>query len=148
VAKLTIPFNDYAGQPSSARLPVADGITDVLITTLFDAAVAMSIGAAGQSSLDISAFKDAGPGGNPADKKAQIESKWLVSYHDSVVVTDEYTLEIPGADAALLAAGTDNMDLSAGAGATLKTQIEATVVAPRTGNAVVVDEVVRVGRNL
>lgn len=148
MAKLSIPFNDYAGQPSTARLPVADGISDVLITTLFDAAVAMSIGAAGQSTLDISAAKDAGPGGNAATKQAQIESKWLVSYHDSVVVTDEYTLEIPCPDASLLAAGTDNMELGSGAGATLKTQLEATCVAPNTGNTIVVDEVVRVGRNL
>jgi len=148
MAKLSIPFNDYAGQPSTARLGVADAITDILITTLFDATVAMSIGAAGQSSLDISAFKDAGPGGNASTKQAQIESKWLVMYHDSIVVTDTYTLEVPCPDASLLAAGTDNMNLGAGAGATLKTQMEATCVAPATGNVIVVDEVVRVGRNL
>ena len=148
MADFTIPIIDHAGDVSSVRIPVPDAIADLTLTALFSAVDGMTVGNLGQSTLDIATPKNAGPGGNPADKHAQIELKWLAQYHDAVIVTDLYTMELPCADASLLSTGTENMDLGAGAGATFKTQFDATVKASKTGNAVVLDEVTIVGRNL
>lgn len=148
MADFTVPIIDHKGDVSNVRLPVDDTILDVNLTAFFGSLDDMTVGNLGQSSLDISANKDNGPGGNAASKNAQIELKWLAKYHDGTVVTDEYTMEIPCADASLLAANTENMDLSVGAGSTFNTQFETVVKAPKTGNAVVLDEVILVGRNL
>lgn len=147
MATLNIPFRDYSKENSSVTLPVSDAITDLQITSLFDATVAMSIGAAGQSTLNVSTPKDAGPGGNPANKFAQREMKWLCRYHDSVTLKP-YTLEIPAADAGLLTGNTDFADLSAGAGLTFKTEFQVSVRASLTGNTVILDSAELVGRNL
>lgn len=147
MANLRIPIFDHKGDVSYASLPVDDAIIDANITDIFGGVEAVIVGNTGQATLDLATPKDAGPGGNAAAKTAQIELKWLLQYHDAVTL-DEHTLEVPCADASLLSAGTENMDLGAGAGATLKTEFEATAIAPVTGNAVVLDEAVLIGRNL
>lgn len=147
MAKLNIPVTDYSNEASAASLPVDDAIADLTITALFTAVDGVIIGNIGQSTLNLSTPKDAGPGGAAANKFAQRELKWLCRYHDATT-NKKYTLEIPCADAALLTGNTDFMDLGAGAGAQLKTDFDAAVVAPLTGNATVLDSVQLVGRNI
>ncbi len=146
MATLEIPIFDHEGKQSNVSLPVGDGILDAAVTAINGSVDGMSVGNLGQSVLKTSVKKDAGPGGTPGTKTAQRELKWLCRYHDAVTL-DEHTLEVPCADLSLLAAGTDNMDLAAGAGLTLKTEFDATVTAP-TGNAVVLDSAEAIGRNI
>ncbi len=148
MAKLSVPITDHKGDLSVARLPVDDAIIDTDITSFVLATAGMVAGNYGQTSLDFTTPKDTGPGGNPTNPKAQVENKWLVKYHDTVVVTNVHTMEIPCADSALKSANTDNLDLAAGAGLSFKTAFEATAKSPKTGNAVVIDEVISVARNL
>lgn len=148
MADFKVPIHDHRGDVSDARFPVADAVLDATLTAFFASIDDMTVGNLGQSTLEIGANKDNGPGGKASDKKAQVELKWLCAYHDASIITDEYTLEMPCADASLLAANTENMDLGAGAGMTFKGQFEAVCVAPRTGNAVVLDSAILVGRNL
>ena len=147
MAKLNIPVIDYSGEASAASLPVADTIADLTITALFGAVDGIVIGNLAQSTLNISTKKDAGRGGSATNNVAQREMKWLCRYHDAKNL-DKYTLEVPCADAALLTGNTDFMDLAAGAGQQFKTDFDASCEAPRTGNAVVLDSVQLVGRNI
>lgn len=82
----------------------------------------------------------------PADPNAQRESKWIVSYHDDVNgFPGSFT--IGGADLTLLDGNTQLMDVAAGAGLTLLNALEANLIS-RYGNAIVVDEIRHVGRNI
>jgi len=81
----------------------------------------------------------------PASPFAQRESKWLVKMVDTVN-QQKSTFEIGGADLALLVAGTDIMNISAGAGLALVTSIE-TNVRSNDGNTVQVTEIIHVGRS-
>jgi len=78
------------------------------------------------------------------DPLAQRENKWLMRYHDTS--GRKFTAEIPTADLAQLTLGTEFMDLSAGAGNTLKAAFEAVVVSPTDASAVVLDSAQFVGR--
>jgi hypothetical protein len=78
---------------------------------------------------------------------AQREAKWRVTYTDDVQPEGNGSFEIGMPDLSLLVAGTGKMDVSAGAGAALVTAIEAGVVS-RLGNAVTVDDIIHVGRNV
>jgi len=80
-----------------------------------------------------------------ADGNAQRETKWLVSGTDSAGFST--TIEIPGADLTLLPSGSASLDLTAGAGLTLKNALEA-VWRSKQGNAVTVDSVKHVSRNI
>jgi len=147
MANFVIPFTDYGGEASSANLPVADAVLDADLTGLFNAVDGVSLCNAGQSVLNIHTNKDTGPGGNSADGFATRKLKWLCRYHDAVTL-EKHELEIPCPDMDLLTGNTDFADLSAGAGATFKTEFETSVIAPRTGNAVVLDSVELRGRDL
>lgn len=78
---------------------------------------------------------------------AQREAKWRCTYLDSVQPEGNGSFEIGMPDLSLLVAGSGNMDVSAGAGAALVTAIEAGVVS-RLGNAVTIDTIIHVGRNV
>ncbi len=82
----------------------------------------------------------------PASVEAQREKKWLVRASDDVT-GKPVQFEVPGADLSLLLTNSDVMDISAGAGATLVTAIEA-IVTSDVGNAVTVGDIIYVGRNL
>lgn len=144
MANFTIPVVDYANKTSNATLPVADAITVPDTTAIFNAIDALLVGNLGQSTLDLATKKDAGPGGTPANQKAQRELKWLVHYHDDTTLA-EHTLEIPCADADLIAGNTTNIDLGAGAGLAFVGAFETHCIAPVTGNAVSVDYVELIG---
>jgi len=81
----------------------------------------------------------------PASPFAQRESKWLVRYVDDVNA-QKGDFEIGGADLALLVAGTDLMNITAGAGAALVAALELSALS-RDGNAITVIEVEHVGRS-
>lgn len=147
MAGLNIPVTDYSGEGSTASFNVSDAITDLKITDLFNAVDGMVLGNLGESKLVTSVTKDIGPGGNATSKYAQRESKWLCRYHDATTLK-KYTLELPAAEANLLTGNTDFADLAAGAGLTFKTEFELSVLAPLTGNAVILDSCELVGRNL
>lgn len=147
MAKVLIPFIDFSGERSTLSMYVADGILDAAITSLFNAVVGVTIGNAQKSILSTDVDKDSGTAGAPANGEAQREKKWLVRVTDDVT-GEKGSFEIPCADlTGTLVAGTNLMDLSAGVGATLQTQIE-TNVESRDGNAVSVQSVEFVGRNL
>lgn len=83
----------------------------------------------------------------PTDPYAQREIKWLVRYHDNVT-GQQLTLSIPGADLSLLPAGQESLPLTGTEAAAFKTAFEAFVKAGEgADNAVVVDEIIFVGRN-
>lgn len=86
-------------------------------------------------------------GPKATDEYAQREAKWRVSYTDSVDPLGNGSFEIGMPDLTLLVPGTGKMDTTAGAGAALVTAIENTVLS-RLGNAVTVDEIIHVGRNV
>ena len=146
MAEFCVPIKDYGDENTKASFPVADAVLDADLTALFNAVDAVIIGAIGQSELVTRADKDAGPGGLPASQYAQREMKWLCSYHDATTLKARH-LEIGTADAAQLAGNSGALDLTAGVGATLKTEFEDAVVDRDTGNAVILDSVVLVGRN-
>ena len=82
----------------------------------------------------------------PASSNAQRELKWNVTLLDTV--TQKLSrFEIGGADTTLLIANTDLMDLSAGAGLTLKTDLESSIISV-DNNAITVEEARLVGRNI
>lgn len=75
----------------------------------------------------------------------QRENKWLCSYEDAVThKLGTYT--IPTADLAQIVSGTEYLNLLGGAGLAFKTAFEAIIVAPVTGNAVLLGSVKYVGR--
>ena len=76
------------------------------------------------------------------------EDKWLVRIEDNTTFKRS-SFTIPTADPSTITfvAGTDNIDLSVGAGATAKANIEAFVESP-DGNAITVLSIEYVGRNI
>lgn len=83
----------------------------------------------------------------PADPYAQREIKWLVRYHDNVT-GDRLTVTIPGADLSLLDVNTERMDPANAAYTAFVTAFQDYVKAGEVvDNAVVVDEIIFVGRN-
>lgn len=84
------------------------------------------------------------PAGSPL---AQRENKYLLRMHD-LITGKKFTRSLPTADLSLLANNSEFLDITAGAGLTLKNAIEAVVKSPYDGaNAVVLDTVQFVGRN-
>lgn len=82
-----------------------------------------------------------------ASALAQRENKWLMRYHDAVN-GQKFQVSVGTADLTKKMANSEFVDLSTGAGATLKTAFEAVVVSPNDGShAVVLDSVQFVGRN-
>lgn len=87
------------------------------------------------------------PSSVPVVTEAQREIKWRVNVEDATGDTlGDWSVEIGGADTALLVLNSDDLDLSAGAGLALKVAIEANCLS-RTGNAVILESAKLVGRN-
>lgn len=84
-------------------------------------------------------------GALPTDAFSQRETKWLVSGTDTAGLSS--TIEIPTADLSLLSPGSGVLDISTGAGDAFRDALNA-VWRSRAGNAVTVDRIVHVGRNL
>lgn len=145
MADFLIPVVDYSNEKSTVKIRVLDAIGDAALTAIFDAVDGVTIGNPGQSTLNTSAEKDAGTGVPPANQFAQRELKWLAKYQDNVN-NRTYRFEIPCADASLLTANVDRLDLTSGPGAALKSAIDANAKS-QDGNAVTLVSVELVGRN-
>lgn len=77
----------------------------------------------------------------------QREEKWLASYHDSTTLAS-YQIELPCRKASVKPpVGQDFVDLTASPWSGFKTAFEAAVFSP-DGNAVVLDRVTLIGRNV
>lgn len=81
----------------------------------------------------------------PADGFVQRETKWLVTGVDSAGFNT--SLELPCADLSLLPSGSGVLDISAGAGLAFVNALEAVWIS-KQGNAVTVNQVYHVGRNI
>lgn len=146
MANFNIPVRDYGNESSTISLPVADAVTDLALTDLFNAVDGVSIGNFGQATLNTAVDKDAGPGGASADEFATRKLKYLCRAHDATNLK-KFTRELPCPDMSLLTGNTDFADLSAGAGAAFKADWDANVLSP-DGNASVLDSVQLVGRKV
>jgi hypothetical protein len=122
-------FAAQAGLRAALHAAIAGIVNGVLVTVTYGNEDAPNVGPA------------AAPG-------TQRESKWLVQYHDGTTMK-KYKIELPGADTAVL----DPNDRAhakigdAGAVDAFVTAFEAYAVS-EVGNAVVIDEITLVGRNL
>ena len=145
MGQVKIPIKDYSNETSTVSVYTDDAVLDADITSLFNAVDGVSIGTLVKSTLVIRADKDTGSTALPADSAAQRELKWSVAYTDNVT-GKSYRHEIPCADTSLLAGNTDQMDVTAGAGLTYKTQFESTARS-ELDNAVTLNAVTLVGRS-
>ena len=150
MGRFTLSFTDYDRERSAVSVNVGDitsGVFDALVTStnaLQSAIEGVSLGLATSKQLATKELL-AAPDEAPDDKLAQREAKWLVRAYDGITFAS-MTFESPCANLDLLQENSKRMDISSGAGLTLKNAIEDTVKSPN-GNDVVVVEVVHVGRN-
>jgi hypothetical protein len=78
---------------------------------------------------------------------AQRENKWLVRYHGDTL-NQKFRVSIGTADLTLLVMGTEFLDITGGAGQTLKNALEAVLRSPDNGaETCTVDSIQFVGRN-
>lgn len=82
----------------------------------------------------------------PANKFAQRENKWLVTYVDDTN-GKQYQMTIPCANLDLLQPNSREMNTASGAGATLVAALEAGLRTP-DDNGITVTKIIHVGRNL
>lgn len=151
MGKLNLTFLDESLENSNVGVYIQDYTAatftalDAQIDTLRDAIAAVSIASLQKEQRVLTEVQTGDAA--PTDPYAQRETKWLVVARDTVngrVVS----FEIPAADLSLKVAGGELMNISAGAGATLVTALEAVMRNPATGNAVNVEKIVHVGRNI
>lgn len=150
---VSFTIRDYSNETSTHSLDTADltaanfntyldpvtGLVPVYYDAL-DAIILGNIGSERISARDI--LISQAPAGSVY---AQVELKWLVFYSDNVN-SKVYRREIPTPDLTLLVAGTDLMNITAGAGLAWKTAAENLWVSP-DGNPVTIFKVQLVGRN-
>lgn len=148
--RFNIGFVDYSKEPSNVGVHVAAytaatfDAQQTALDSLKAAINAVSLLNERSDTRIVNVIKS--PLVYPADPDAQREKKWLVRATDNVT-GKSVQFEIPGADLSLLTAQSDSMDITAGAGLTLKNEVEASVKSD-IGNAVTVSDVIYVGRNL
>jgi hypothetical protein len=140
---------DHDAEGSSIGVRCADLNAGNIAVTLANIAILQTaleaVSLNGFTKLDVLAVTTLIGDPQPVSGLAQREIKWLVSGTDTGGFTT--TIEIPGADLTLLPAGSPNLDLAAGAGLALKNALEAVWVS-KQGNAVTVNRVTHVGRNI
>jgi len=139
------------GETSSVQYPVTTIIAgnfasmQTAIAALAVATQGLSIGVETlRTTIAARVIEGAGPASSAL---AQRENKWLVRYHDGTTNV-KYQLEIPCADLTLLGAATEFIPTTATAYTDFKTAFEAIVKSPDDDNAVVLDSIQFVGRNL
>lgn len=138
-------FLDYSNEPSTAGVYVGDAITDPNALLLNAAIAGMSIGTNQRASVVVNRPVFSGASTPPSNKWAQRELKFLCRYTDTVTNKD-YSFTIPCADADLVVGNTDMVDLSAGAGLTLKSRFDTHAVS-ELGNPVTLNSVELIGRS-
>lgn len=148
MSQVTISGLDYSKEGTRMSVNIAD-ITAVNFDAQITAAQAVQTAVQGVSLIDfegitVNALDAPRETDKPASPYAQRESKWLVTMSDdSNARLNQF--EIGGADLTLLADDGETMDVSAGAGATLVSALEASLVS-RDGNSMTFVEAVHVGR--
>jgi len=147
--KLSYTLIDYGGEKSTVKLSMPE-VSDINYSTaetqidaLISAIDGITLMAPVQDTRTYVVNDYAGT--LPTSQYAQREHKWLVQFHDSA--GNRGTLEVPGADLTLLNTNEDTMNIDSGAGATFVTALEALLL-NTYGNAITVDRVVHVGRNI
>lgn len=142
MGRINLNFVDRDNEKGSMSLHITDmdagtfTAQNALIDTLVTAISAVTLLALTKDSR-IAVEEGFAPG-LPTDVYAQRGIKWLVRAVDPG--GNAVTFHIPGADLSLLDTG-ENLDLSTGAGSSLKSAIEA-VVKSNDGETIVVQEVV------
>lgn len=149
MGKANYSFLDHDNEGSGVGVNIVD-LTAANINTVLAGVEALRIALENVTigtlrQISVVGQSDIFAGGIPADGNAQRETKWLVSGVDSEGFST--TLEIPTAQLSLLPAGSGVLDISTGAGLALKSALEAIWVS-RQGNAVTVNRVIHVGRNI
>jgi len=149
--KAVFTFADYDGEKSSMSFNTANvnaGNIATISTALDTLKSDVEAVTLGLPVKDVRQYADTGAGsGSATDPVAQRESKWLVSYTDDVTGKG-YRLEIPCADLNVNTLGAGGLWNSSDTLWTdFVTSFEAVVVSP-DGNAVTVESVRHVGRNL
>lgn len=143
-ARYELTFFDYDGKSANAGVwgvdLTAGNITaQIAAAQAFrDAVIAVSLGAMRKEQLLAYVTKSATA--LPTDPFAQRGTRWLVRMVEAVS-GNPVTFKIPAANLALLVAGGENMDITAGAGLALVTAANA-YVRSNDGNAATVSEVV------
>lgn len=148
--KFSVTYKDYNAESSAASFPIPT-ITNSNITTITPQLGSLETALAGvtvgRNAKETTLLSVVDNGDSPSsDPLAQREIKWLV-YMVDTVTGDTLRREIPTADLSLLSNNSDLLDLTSGAGASLKAAIEAVAENPDTGNSVTVTQVRFVGRN-
>lgn len=150
-SRATLSYADYDSEVGTVSLRGAD-LTAVnfdaqvtALATLAASIASITLGAQLSNTLARNNIVGIGPASDPA---AQRETKWLVQYHDDVTFK-RYTAEIPCADHDQLDPN-DRAHAHIGDGSVVDqfvTDFEAFVVS-EAGNAVTIDEITLVGRNV
>lgn len=152
--RLTYSQNDYSGEGTVMTVSVPDitaanfDAQETLHAALETAIELVVIGAKVKRQKII---EDLGAGGFASDTEAQREAKWLVSYHDDSFPARKLSVELGCADVIdpdLLVQNSDMADLTDADWVAFIAAFEAVVVAPYTANAVTIDRITLVGRNL
>lgn len=150
MGKVNWTYIDHDSESSGVGVPIIDltaanfTAQAALHATLRTAVEAVVLGTLRKE--QIIAVTDDIAGVAPANAFAQREIKWLVSGVDGSGFVS--TIELPTADLALLAGGTGQMDITAGAGLALANALNAVWRSPRSATAVTVQSVTHVGRNI
>ena len=136
---------DRESKPTSMSINIKAGTTDPQLQTLVNAVDAVILGSDIKGTKSVLTVIDPGSAVPPANDFAQRGNKWLFRVQDAVN-GNIFTHEIGTADNAILASSTDDfIDLTVGAGATLKSAFEVAYESPY-GNAGILLSVQQVSR--
>lgn len=150
MGKLNWTYIDHDSETSTVGIPIIDltagnfAAQSALHATLAAALEAIVLGTLRKEQVIAVTTEIAGVA--PANAFAQREIKWLVSGVDGAGFVS--TLELPTADLDLLAGGTGQMDITAGAGLAFANALNAVWRSPRSDTAVTVQSLTHVGRNI
>jgi len=147
MARLTLTTVDRMSKSSSMTFGVIAGDIGANVASLVTALEAIILGSAVRAVQTTDTVIDAGSQSPPNDANADRYNKWLFRVQDGTTGVI-YNHEIGTADNSVLpAANTDYIDLSTGAGATLKSAFEQVWRSPvgNTGTLLSVQQVNRTG---
>jgi hypothetical protein len=154
LGEVAFTIKDYSGETSAHAVDTAEitaanfaAMVDAggLIPDYYDALNGITIGNIARERITAEVIEISSA--NAGSAWAQVESKWLVRYRDTVDGSAPvYRREIACPDATLLSPASDLMNVTAGAGLAYKTAFEALVKSP-AGNPVELLSVEFVGRN-
>jgi hypothetical protein len=152
--EVSFTIKDYSGETSTHQVDTPEitaanfaAMVDAggLIPDYYDALNGITIGNIAKERITAEVIEISSA--NAGSAWAQVESKWLVRYRDTVDgAAPVYRREIACPDATLLSPNSDLMNLAAGAGLAFVTAAEALWVSP-AGNPIEILSVEFVGRN-